>query len=126
VCMYIYIYTYTHIYIRILYTQLSRFNSAEADEVVRVVNGFLAAGMAPGDIGVVTPYAAQVRHIRRLFPRVAPGERGVEVSSVDGFQGREKEVSLSFILPFSLFVCDALSRCARVFVHVLMASRALS
>lgn len=73
---------------------VSRFNSAEADEVVRVVNGFLHAGMAPGEVGVVTPYAAQVRQIRRMFPRPTPGERGVEVSSVDGFQGREKEVGL--------------------------------
>jgi len=73
---------------------VSRYNAAEAEEVVRVVNGLLAAGMAMGDVGIVTPYAAQVRHIRRLFPRPGPGERGVEVSSVDGFQGREKEVIL--------------------------------
>jgi hypothetical protein len=71
---------------------VSRYNAAEADEVAHVVKGFLAAGMHPGAIGVVTPYAAQVRVIRRMFPRPAAGDRGVEVSSVDGFQGREKDV----------------------------------
>ena len=71
---------------------LSKFNHEEANAVVQVVNGFLAAGLPPGEIGVVTPYAAQVRVIRRMLPRASPGERGVEVSSVDGFQGREKEV----------------------------------
>jgi superfamily I DNA and/or RNA helicase len=42
--------------------------------------------MQGGNIGVVTPYAAQVRQIRRML-------RGsCEVCSVDGFQGREKDV----------------------------------
>ena len=38
-------------------------------------------------MAVITPYAAQVRLIRETLD--APG---VEVDSVDGFQGREKEV----------------------------------
>ena len=54
-----------------------------------VVRAVLAAGgdsaLKPEDIGVVTPYAAQVRLLRRLRPHPA-----VEVASVDGFQGREK------------------------------------
>jgi superfamily I DNA and/or RNA helicase len=45
----------------------------------------LAAGVPAAAIGVITPYSAQVRLLRGLLPDE------VEVGSVDGFQGREKE-----------------------------------
>jgi len=72
-------------------------NHAEAEEVARIVQNFLAAGeLTEGDIGIVTPYAGQVRVLRRILrvPRGAdqPGVPRLEVSSVDGFQGREKEL----------------------------------
>ena len=105
---------------------LSILNEAEARAAVAVVETLLAAsprdtlvdGMlsvrSPGDIGVIAPYAAQVRRLRELWasspayitralwcPSDEPGrgvdaearaERELEVHSVDGFQGREKEV----------------------------------
>ena len=40
-------------------------------------------------IGVVTPYAAQVSLVRQLLGHAG---QGIEVNSVDGFQGREKEL----------------------------------
>ena len=80
----------------------SHANPAEAEEVRRLVASLLAAGdVQELDIGVVSPYAAQVRLLRRLLGGVRPGaaragpcgpRSAVEVSSVDGFQGREKEV----------------------------------
>jgi hypothetical protein len=77
----------------------SHTNAAEADAVAGVVRALLAGGeLSPSDIGIVTPYAAQVRLLRRaLGPlRGAPLPGGaapaLEVASVDGFQGREKEV----------------------------------
>lgn len=75
----------------------SHSNAAEAELVAQVVRGILSAGeLRPDGIGIVTPYAAQVRHIRRILnvPRRPPadGSPVLEVSSVDGFQGREKEV----------------------------------
>jgi len=64
----------------------SRLNPQEADLIVRKVQELIALGLGPRDIAVIAPYAAQVRLIRSLLE--VPG---VEVDSVDGFQGREKE-----------------------------------
>ncbi len=64
----------------------SRLNRREADLVVKKVNALLEAGVAASQIGVITPYAAQVRLLREKLPR---GE--LEIDTVDGFQGREKE-----------------------------------
>jgi superfamily I DNA and/or RNA helicase len=44
-----------------------------------------------GDIGVITPYTRQVKEIgEKLSANQIP--KGVEVRTVDGFQGREKEI----------------------------------
>lgn len=52
-------------------------------------------GCLPQDVGVVTPYSAQVTRLRRRLA-VFDGRRAdghfVECSSVDAFQGREKDV----------------------------------
>jgi len=68
-------------------------NTCEADHVARVIEECLAFGLSPEHIGVITPYQAQVRLLNRLL-----GDTGVEINSVDGFQGREKEVIIiSFV-----------------------------
>lgn len=49
----------------------------------------------PSGIGVITPYNGQVRHIRSLFKEHFTSEVAaskIEVNSVDGFQGREKDI----------------------------------
>ena len=46
----------------------------------------MEAGVAPGQIGVITPYAAQARLLREKLPL-----DDLEIDTVDGFQGREKE-----------------------------------
>ena len=72
----------------------SRFNPREAELAVKKVRELLDAGMRANDLAVVAPYAAQVRLLRRLLADVA----GIEIDSVDGFQGREKEaVVLSLV-----------------------------
>ena len=49
------------------------------------------AGLAHEDIGVIAPYSAQVARLRAALP-------GVEVATVNAFQGREKEAILcSFV-----------------------------
>jgi ATP-dependent RNA/DNA helicase IGHMBP2 len=65
----------------------SRLNRQEATLVCRKVRDFLAWGVAPGDIAVIATYAAQVRLLRERL-----SVPGLEIDSVDGFQGREKEV----------------------------------
>jgi Cdc6-like AAA superfamily ATPase len=67
----------------------SRHNVGEADLVVREVERVLALGVSPADVAVISPYDAQVQRLRQLLAvRV---EEGLEVDTVDGFQGREKE-----------------------------------
>ncbi|HEY2839180.1 MAG TPA: AAA domain-containing protein [Pirellulales bacterium] len=64
----------------------SRLNRREAELVVSKLNALLAAGVQASQIGVITPYAAQARLLREKLP---DGE--LEIDTVDGFQGREKE-----------------------------------
>jgi superfamily I DNA and/or RNA helicase len=68
----------------------SRDNPGEAALVSRVVRRAVDSGLSPDDIGVITPYAAQAALIAAALADVV--EQGLEVDSVDGFQGREKEL----------------------------------
>ncbi|KAJ2309540.1 hypothetical protein H4R23_003297 [Coemansia sp. Cherry 401B] len=73
----------------------SRLNRGEAALAAAHVARLLAAGLPPRDIAVVSPYAAQVRLLRSLLAAHLPE---LEIGSVDGFQGREKEaVVLSLV-----------------------------
>ena len=65
----------------------SRRNVQEAALAVKKVRALLAAGVEASQIGVITPYRAQVRLLRERIGDVP----GLEIDSVDGFQGREKE-----------------------------------
>jgi superfamily I DNA and/or RNA helicase len=67
----------------------SRFNAQEAAVVCRKVRALLEAGVAAADVAVIAPYAAQVRLLRERL-----GVPGLEIDSVDGFQGREKEAAV--------------------------------
>jgi hypothetical protein len=73
---------------------VSKMNEAEAAAACDAVAALLSGGQCtPSDIAVVTPYAAQARLIRRMTRRLtqSSGHAYIEVSSVDGFQGREKQ-----------------------------------
>ncbi|RKP07200.1 P-loop containing nucleoside triphosphate hydrolase protein [Thamnocephalis sphaerospora] len=73
----------------------SRYNEGEVAMVKHHVARLVQAGVAADDIAVITPYNAQVGRIRdALRERYPP----LEIGSVDGFQGREKEaVILSLV-----------------------------
>ena len=64
----------------------SRLNESEARLVARKVEALLTAGLIGRQIAVIAPYAAQVRLLRELLTA-----EGLEIDTVDGFQGREKE-----------------------------------
>ncbi len=67
----------------------SRENPLEAEIVVRAARALVDGGLSPRAVGVIAPYADQVRLVRRSLE-----EPDLEVHTVDGFQGREKEAIL--------------------------------
>ena len=76
----------------------SKANPTEAGWVLKMVESILQGqDISPHEIGIITPYNGQVRAIRDLMESSGGMEKGgkwegIEVRSVDGYQGREKEV----------------------------------
>ena len=72
----------------------SKSNAAEAQAVAEVVGRLRRGGVGASEIGVISPYSAQVSLLRRMLRRGGGEPQGeqLEISSVDGFQGREKQV----------------------------------
>ena len=66
----------------------SKSNEMEAALVKAHVQQLVDAGVLPEDIAVVTPYNAQLALLAHDLKDKFPG---IELGSVDGFQGREKE-----------------------------------
>ncbi|KAI7408472.1 DNA helicase, partial [Hortaea werneckii] len=66
----------------------SKINENEAALVVYHVRNLIHAGLKPEDIAVITPYNGQLALLSGLLKEKF---RGIELGSVDGFQGREKE-----------------------------------
>jgi hypothetical protein len=71
----------------------SRVNEGEAEVVVLRAKELLDAGLAPDDLAVIAPYAAQVLRIRERARTLGIGD-AIEIDTVDAFQGREKEAVL--------------------------------
>ncbi len=65
----------------------SYYNPLEARIVEEIVKDFLMMKVPEDWIGVITPYDDQVNLLAKSLP-------GIRVSTVDGFQGREKEIIL--------------------------------
>ncbi|KAI6204996.1 Proable exocyst complex component Sec6 [Aphelenchoides besseyi] len=63
-------------------------NDGEAHEIVKHVQRLMKAGLPAKDIGVITPYLAQANCIKQLLNKV----EDLVVSTVDAFQGQEREV----------------------------------
>ncbi|MBM81027.1 MAG: AAA family ATPase [Planctomycetaceae bacterium] len=64
----------------------SKRNPDEGQFVLQKVQQLQEAGLSPKNIAVITPYAAQVRWLRESCDSDL-----LEIDTVDGFQGREKE-----------------------------------
>lgn len=72
----------------------SFYNQAEIDFVTGLVARYLAQGLGPEQIGVITPYKAQAQ----LLTQSLQATNQIEVDTVDAFQGREKDmIILSFV-----------------------------
>lgn len=70
----------------------SKENPFEAKLVREVLDKLLEIGIKKEDLGVITPYKNQAQALRKVL------EEGIEVDTVDGYQGREKEVIvISFV-----------------------------
>ena len=59
-------------------------NEIEAEIAIGIANDYLNDGVSQDAIGIISPYADQVKIIQDRTP--------IEVKTVDGFQGREKEI----------------------------------
>ena len=66
----------------------SKSNEMEAAIVSMHVGKLVAAGVRTDDIAIITPYNAQLSVLSQMLREKYPG---IELGSVDGFQGREKE-----------------------------------
>ena len=63
-------------------------NAGEADVVLKLLGILLNGGVGGKDVAVITPYDAQRQHLRgRISARY--GAIGIDVDSVDAFQGRK-------------------------------------
>ncbi|KAF6307450.1 zinc finger GRF-type containing 1 [Rhinolophus ferrumequinum] len=70
-------------------------NAAEAAFTLKLIQSLIASGVAGSVIGVITLYKAQMYKLCHLLSAVdfdQPEVRAVQVSTVDAFQGAEKEI----------------------------------
>lgn len=67
----------------------SKYNEMECYVVSYHLETLLYAGLSESQIGIIAPYNSQISHLKSLISGKHPE---VEISTVDGFQGREKEV----------------------------------
>jgi superfamily I DNA and/or RNA helicase len=67
-------------------TGVSYRNCYESQEVKQLAEQLKTRGINPRDIGVITFYQGQVQEIKTVL-----GDSRIEVSTVDGFQGKEKD-----------------------------------
>ncbi|MBI5963441.1 MAG: IGHMBP2 family helicase, partial [Chloroflexi bacterium] len=64
----------------------SKLNPLEAELVIKKAHELLSCGLTSDQIAVISPYSAQVKYLREKLKYL-----DLEIDSVDGFQGREKE-----------------------------------
>jgi superfamily I DNA and/or RNA helicase len=67
----------------------STYNTGNAQRVAAEARRLLSRGLPPTELAVIAAYSAQARRLRELLR--AERAAGLEIGTVDGFQGREKE-----------------------------------
>ncbi|KAM3256360.1 hypothetical protein ACQJBY_049066 [Aegilops geniculata] len=101
----------------------SFYNSGEADIVAQHVVNLVLCGLSPTSIAVQSPYIAQVQLLRDRLEEY-PEALGVEVSTIDSFQGREADaVVISMVRSNSLGAVGFLGDNRRMNVAITRARR---
>ncbi len=77
----------------------SYYNEREATVVAGEVSKLLEMGVAPADIGIITPYSGQIGKIRTELATLSGlATDAVKIATVDAFQGSEREaIIVSFV-----------------------------
>ncbi|KAG4065353.1 hypothetical protein HA402_012298 [Bradysia odoriphaga] len=74
----------------------SYLNRTEASNVEKITTRFLKCGVEPSQIGIITPYEGQraylVQYMQYQGSLHSKLYQGIEIASVDAFQGREKDI----------------------------------
>lgn len=107
-------------------------STIEAGAVADLIVALLEGGVAPAEIGVITPYRAQAREIRTLVQgagRAHTAAREIVIDTVDRMQGQERDVivlSLTTSSPaFALRLADFYVQPERLNVAVTRARKKL-
>jgi superfamily I DNA and/or RNA helicase len=79
----------TSLSIPVIRSDPSTFNAGNAERVAAEARRLLSRGLPPSEIAIIAAYSAQARRLRELLR--AERAAGLEIGTVDGFQGREKE-----------------------------------
>uniref|UniRef100_A0A1A9W184 DNA replication ATP-dependent helicase/nuclease n=1 Tax=Glossina brevipalpis TaxID=37001 RepID=A0A1A9W184_9MUSC len=95
--------TYSETKLQTVNKRLSKYtNYCEAAVVIRLIEKVLSAGYKSDRVGVIAPYRAQVKLLRKLAEehheyykkngRKSLDFNGIEVNTVDQYQGRDKDI----------------------------------
>ncbi|KAI3705941.1 hypothetical protein L1987_76190 [Smallanthus sonchifolius] len=104
----------------------SFYNEGEADIVVQHVLSLIYAGVSPAAIAVQSPYVAQVQLLRDSLDEI-PLARGVEIATIDSFQGREADaVIISMVRSNTLGAVGFLGDSRRMNVAITRARKHVS
>eukprot|EP00977_Amphora_coffeiformis_P004632 scaffold1000_cov166-Amphora_coffeaeformis.AAC.22 len=73
-------------------------NRTEATLIERIVQSLLSCGVDPNSIGIICPFNAQLRLLESYSELVKLKSQGLECSTIDRYQGRDKPVIIiSFV-----------------------------
>ncbi len=98
-------------------------NLEEAETVARMIRELVSLGVEPGSIGVITPYKLQRSTLASMLENLV--KKGLEIDTVDSFQGREKDVIILSLTCTSAPSFDFVSNPHRLNVAVTRAVKKL-
>lgn len=65
----------------------SKFNTVEVDKINEIIQDLTDMNIKPGNVGIITTYKSQREKLKEKI-----GKRYLEISTVDSYQGREKDI----------------------------------